>query len=228
MPVRIYLFGAFIGLFFSCTDNFETVEDPVGFEYFPLNIGEYRSYKIHKITYSLFAPTDTAEYQLKETVVDTFSTQNELNFVLHRFSRNSSEDSWQLDSVWTSRRTQNHAIVVENNIPLVKISFPVSVNKVWDGNVFNSLPQDNYEITEIGGAIDTPAGTFTEILTIFENNDPDTLIFQDIRRSDYARDVGLIYKRSSILNFCNTNPDCLGTLESGMKIEQVLIGYGEE
>jgi hypothetical protein len=213
-------------ILFSCSDTLEPGK--IGFNYFPLEIGDYRIYQVQRIEYSLFATTDTAHYQLKELVVDTFSTQSELNYILHRFKRDLSTDKWQLDSVWTSRRTQNHAIVVENNIPFVKMVFPIRLDKVWDGNLFNASPPDEYQITEIGGSLETPAGTFVDNLTVFENNEPDTLIFQDIRQSIYALNVGLIYKNSSILDFCNTDPDCLGTLEFGIKFDQVLTDYGKE
>lgn len=213
-------------ILFSCSDTLEPGK--IGFNYFPLEIDDYRIYQVQRIEYSLFATTDTAHYQLKELVVDTFSTQSELNYILHRFKRDLSTDKWQLDSVWTSRRTQNHAIVVENNIPFVKMVFPIRLDKVWDGNLFNASPPDEYQITEIGGSLETPAGTFVDNLTVFENNEPDTLIFQDIRQSIYALNVGLIYKNSSILDFCNTDPDCLGTLEFGIKFDQVLTDYGKE
>ncbi len=213
-------------ILFSCSDTLEPSK--IGFNYFPLEIGDYRIYQIQQIEYSLFAATDTTHYQLKELVVDTFSTQSELNYILHRFKRDLSTDKWQLDSVWTSRRTQNHAIVVENNIPFVKMVFPIRLDKVWDGNLFNSSPPDEYQITEISGSMETPAGTFVDNLTVFENNDRDTLIYQDIRQSIYALNVGLIYKNSSILDFCNTDPDCLGTLEFGIKFDQILTDYGKE
>ena len=213
-------------ILFSCSDTLEPGK--IGFNYFPLEIGDYRIYQIQQIEYSLFAATDTAHYQLKELVVDTFSTQSELNYILHRFKRDLSTDKWQLDSVWTSRRTQNHAIVVENNIPFVKMVFPIRLDKVWDGNLFNASPPDEYQITEISGSMETPAGTFVDNLTVFENNERDTLIYQDIRQSIYALNVGLIYKNSSILDFCNTDPDCLGTLEFGIKFDQILTDYGKE
>lgn len=216
----------YLGL--GCTETLEPGPDLVGFNYFPLEIGNYRTYQIEKITFSLFSETDTARYQLKELVADTFHTQQETSYILHRFSRTHAEDPWQLDSVWTARRTQNHAVVVQNNIPFLKLVFPVREQKQWDGNLFNALPEDTYEITEIGGNIETPAGNFADLLTVFENNDPDTLIFQDIRQSVYSRNVGLIYQKSSILNFCNTDPGCLGTLEFGTKFEQILIDYGKE
>ena len=212
----------------SCTETLPPDPVRVGFDYFPLEIGEFRTYQVNKIEYSLFSPTDTLQYQLKEQVVDTFSTQNDLNYVLHRFSRSKIEESWKLDSVWTTRRTQNHAIVIENNVPFVKMVFPIRINKVWDGNLFNASPQDEYEITEIGGTLATPAGTFADNLTVFENNDPDTLIFQDVRQSVYALNVGLIYKNLSILDFCNSDPSCLGNLEFGIKFEQILTDYGRE
>ena len=213
-------------ILFSCSDTLEPSK--IGFNYFPLEIGDYRIYQIQQIEDSLFAATDTAHYQLKELVVDTFSTQSELNYILHRFKRDLSTDKWQLDSVWTSRRTQNHAIVVENNIPFVKMVFPIRLDKVWDGTLFNASPPDEYQITEISGSMETPAGTFVDNLTVFENNERDTLIYQDIRQSIYALNVGLIYKNSSILDFCNTDPDCLGTLEFGIKFDQILTDYGKE
>ena len=228
MPMRCLLICVIAVLFLNCSDTIDPDPDVLGYNYFPLNIGDYRTYQVNQITYSLFAPTDTAQFLRKELVVDTFQTQNETNFVLHLFSRRSDQDPWELDSVWTARRTQNHAIVVENNIPFVKMVFPVRENKTWDGNLFNAQPMDEYEITEIGGFLETPAGNFNNLLTIFENNDPDTLIFQDIRQAVYAGDVGLIYQKSSILNYCNTDPDCLGTLESGIKFDQILIDYGKE
>lgn len=226
--MRNLIFCAIGILFFSCSETMDPDPGSVGFDYFPLEIGAYRTYQINKITYFLLLPTDTAEYQLKELVADTFNTKQELSYVLHRFTRETSENPWKLDSVWTARRNANHAIVVENNVPYLKIVFPVWENKVWDGNLFNTLADDEYEITEIGGEFDTPAGRFSDILTVFEHNDPDTLIFQDIRQSVYGRNVGLIYEKSSILNYCNTDPDCLGMLEFGTKFEQILIDYGRE
>jgi len=226
--MRNYVFCACCGILLSCSETQDPDPEVVGFNYFPLELGTYRTYQVDKITYSLVVPTDTARYQMKELVADTFHTPPVINYILHRFSRSTDEDSWQLDSVWTARRTENHAVLVENNIPYVKIVFPVRRNKIWNGNLFNSMPVDEYEITEIGGSTDTPAGVFNDVLTVFENDDRDTLIFQDIRQSIYARNVGLIYRKSSILKFCNTDPDCLGTLESGTKFEQVLVDYGKE
>jgi len=212
----------------ACNESQEPDPLATGQRYFPLEIGDYRTYQVNRITFSTLNPTDTATYQLKEVVADSFHVQQDPVFVLHRFSRDTTEDSWQLDSVWTARRDQNHAIVVENNIPFVKIVFPIRLDKIWDGNLFNTLPEDEYQITEMDGQLEVPAGDFTSLLTIFENNDPDTLIAQDIRQSVYAPEIGLIYKKSSILNYCNTDPDCLGMLEFGTKFEQTLIEYGKE
>ena len=212
----------------SCDEPLLPDASATGLSYFPLEVGAYRSYQVNSITFSQFVPNDTAEFQLKEAVVDSFLVEGQPVFVLHRFNRQSTEDSWELDSVWTARRNQNHAIVVENNVPFLKMVFPIRMNRTWDGNLFNTLPRDEYEITDTKGELEVPAGTFTPVLTVFENNDPDTLIFQDIRRSVYAPEIGLIYKMSSILNFCNQTPECLGTLESGIKFEQMLIEYGKQ
>lgn len=227
IKMRALLVLASVFVLVSCDDPLAPDPLATGLSYFPLEVGTYRSYQINSITYSQFAPNDTVEFQLKETVVDSFLVQDQAVFVLHRFNRLSSEDPWELDSVWTARRNQNHAVVVENNVPFLKMVFPLRINKTWDGNLLNTMPEDEYEITEVEGQMDVTAGSFAPVMTIFENNDPDTLIFQDIRKSVYAPEIGLIYKMSSILNFCNLTPDCLGTLESGIKFEQMLIDYGK-
>ena len=211
--------------------NSETIPpDPVavGFSYFPLRVGDFRIYQVHQEEFSIFAENDTFDYQLRELVVDSFATQEEFTYVLHRFSRADENQPWELDSVWTTRRTANHAVVVESNVPFAKLVFPVELNKVWDGNIFNTRPVDEYEITEVAGTMETPAGIFGNTLTVFENDEPDSLIFEDVRQAVYAQDVGLIYRFSSILDFCNTDPSCLGNLEFGTKIEQILIEYGKE
>jgi len=200
----------------------------VGFAYFPLEVGDFRVYEVHQEEFSIFAESDTFDYQLKELVADSFATQDQITYVLHRFSRDTADDPWELDSVWTARRTANHAIVVENNIALAKLIFPATLNRIWDSNVFNTRPPDEFEITEIDGTLQTPAGTFDRTLTVFENNEPDTLIFQDIRKAIYAPGIGLISRSSSILDFCNTDPACLGTLEFGTNIDLTLIEYGKE
>ena len=202
--------------------------DAVGITYFPLAVGDFRVYQVHQEEFNIFSESDTFDYQLKELVADSFATQDQISYILHRFSRDTAEDPWVLDSVWTARRTANHAIVVENNIPFAKLVFPTNLNRVWDGNIFNTRQPDEYQITEVDGSVETPAGTFSQTLTVFENNEPDTLIFQDIRKAIYAPRVGLISRSSSILDFCNTNPECLGTLEIGTNIELTLIEYGKE
>lgn len=227
--MRLEILIGVLFFFVSCgTETLPPDPDGVGFTYFPLEVGDFRIYQIHQEEFSIFAESDTFDFQLKELVADSFATSDETTYVLHRFSRVDESEPWDLDSVWTARRTANHAIVTENNIPFAKLVFPVSLNQIWDGNIFNTRTTDEYEVTEINGEFDTPAGNFNETLTVFENNEPDVLIFQDIRQVVYARNVGVIYKNSSILDFCNTDPGCLGTLEFGTNFEQTLIEYGKE
>lgn len=223
------LFGGLLFFMLSCiSDTLEPDPEKVGFSYFPLQVGDYRVYDIHQENFSVFGESDTLDFQLRELVADSFATQNQVSYVLHRFSRDKSEDPWQLDSVWTARRTTNHAVVVENNIPFAKLVFPVALHKTWDGNVFNTRPRDDYEITAINSPFQTSGGTFDNTLTVFEHNEPDSLIFQDSRQAVYGLNVGLIYKKSIILDFCNTSPECLGTLETGTVFEQILLEYGKE
>ncbi len=223
----ILLFSVVLTL--SCdSDTIPPDPDVVGYSYFPLEVGMYRDYQVHREEFSLFGSSDTADFQLREQVVDSFGVGEQITYIIHRSTRQTSDDPWDLDSVWTARRTPQHAIMVENNIPFAKLVFPLALNNTWDGNIFNSRDEDQYQVSQVDGTMETPAGKFNQTLTVLENNEPDTLIFQDIRQVVYAREIGVIYKNSSILDFCNTEPSCLGMLEVGIKFEQILIDYGRE
>ena len=225
MQNRLALFvGILLLLTIACEDPPDRLEPDIGLDYFPLEIGSFRIYDVEAINID----RDTANYQLKEVVVDSFAAgQGETAFVLHRFSRTQDRLPWDLDSAWTARLSGQYAVVVENNVPFAKVQFPVELGASWDGNSFNNAPEAIYEVKSVDQPFQIEAESFSKSLVINEKDVFDTLIFKDARQAVYAKEIGLIYKRRERIDFCRF-VECLGEIESGSIFEQKLIEYGQE
>ena len=112
------------GMIASCSDEAILPPDELpGTEYFRLEKGIYRNYNVDLIIFNLLE-SDTLNFQLREVVEDSFvNDANEITHILHRFVRPDEMSTWELDSVWTARKTRTSVLVVENNVPIVKWFF---------------------------------------------------------------------------------------------------------
>lgn len=202
----------------------------VGFDFFPLQVGDFRVYQVEEITKTVLFGYDTARFQLKESLVDSFPGQGgDIIYLLHRSKRLSANDAWELDSVWTARRNQTQAVTVESNVPFIKMVFPIDENKIWDGNKLNSADNDTYEMRNLFVSFDTGFTIFEETLTVIQNERLDTIDFWDYRKEVYGLNIGLIYKNSRFLKFCSDD-DCIGQkiIERARILKQTIIDYGKE
>jgi len=218
-------------LWFACNPE-ELIPDTtrVGFDFFPLQVGDFRVYEVEEITKTVLFGYDTARFQLKESLVDSFPGQGgDIIYLLHRSKRLSVNDAWDLDSVWTARRNQNQAVTVESNVPYIKMVFPIDENKIWDGNKLNSADNDAYEMRNLFASFDTGLEVIEETLTVIQNEKLDSIDILDFRKEVYGLNIGLIYKSSSYLEFCD-DIDCLGLkeIEQGRILKQTIIDYGKE
>lgn len=209
----------------------------LGLNYFPLEVGRYAIYQVENIEYSISAEADTQRYQLREVVADSFPGQGgEVVYRLERFLRDSDTESWDLDSVWTARKSNQRVVVVENNIPLIKIVFPLVLGLRWDANALNSREETRYELRNTSQTlldeIDSPLDSALQddVLTVIQAESQDTIISRVQASETYVENLGLFYKKSLRLQYCASEPECvgLGILESGHIYRQTLIAYGHE
>lgn len=209
----------------------------LGIDYFPLEVGRYAEYDVEAITFTVIAEPDTQIYQLREVVADSFPGEGgETVYRLERFKREASQNAWRPDSVWTARKSPQRVVVVENNVPLVKLVFPFSNGLIWDANALNSREVDTYELVattpvlkeEIISPLDS--ALLEDMLTVIQEQSQDTIITRVEASETYAENLGLVYKKSLRLQYCNSEPECigLGILESGRIYRQTLTAYGKE
>lgn len=202
-------------------------DDSIGFNFFPLQTGQFRAYQVEQIDFSLIT-SDTSSFQLREVVVDSFlNAESDYTFILHREIRQNDSEEWELDSVWSTRRTSALAVVTENNIPIIKLVFPVEDGVRWDSNGFSSKDEQLFRYENSFTPFDLEDTTFNRTVTVIESDLEDNLIMQDERIQVYAEGVGLVHRDYIILNFC-AREDCLGEgiIESGRVQRYDLIDHG--
>ena len=216
------------GVFWSCNETKEVGPDTLGFEYYPLNIGEYRVYDVEEIRY-LVTGFDTTNYQLRETIFDTIKSANRITYLLRRDIRPDAMSSWESDSVWSVARTENYLSITENNIPLIKLTFPVTLGRTWDGNSLNTNTTLTYYYQALTSALIDTVSLDDHIRVIIEDVE-ENVTGVDLRSEVYVNGVGLVEKDYLTQKKC-TSSDCgaeLGDVIGGRSLKQTLIEIGNE
>ncbi|HEY9044313.1 MAG TPA: hypothetical protein VIN08_00370 [Ohtaekwangia sp.] len=213
----------------SCDSSDDGKALDYGKAYFPTRVGAYLVYDVTETTYTLSQPS-TQNYQLKIAIIDKFlSTDGDSTFVIHRSKRNTDIDAWSYIDTWSVRSNSREVVTDEENIAYVKLKFPVANNSTWDGNVYNTLGEDEYEMSDVKTAQTFNEKTFNDCITVIQNDNQDYIVYLDQRKEVYAAQVGLVYKETTQLKYC-TQDNCLGQqqVESGIIYKQTISTYGVE
>lgn len=224
-------------MLWSCESEYLTPgSERSGTNFFPLEVGQYRTYAVEEIKFSFLEAPDTTHFFLKEVVADSFINQTHAaTYRLERFTRANENMSWHLDSVWTATKDTRRVVVTENNVPFIKLIFPLRTALPWDGNALNSQMEDLYELQstsdELHNEIESPIDSLLEnSITVVQEISQDTTLMQIEMLETYAENIGLFYKKTTRLQYCNTDTACIGQgiIEAGRKFKQTLIEYGKE
>jgi hypothetical protein len=230
---------------FSCSED-EPVMPDMGFDYYPLQVGNYSIYQVQESKINGSLKTNLS-YELRVLVTDSaVSEQGVVTYFLVREKRTNSSGKWESLDTWSTKVINNSVIQNEGNVLFVKLIFPPSLNLKWNGNQYNnvkvdenpfnvSLPYDGNILTDSNSdqyfisAQNVPVTLSTgfeadNTLTVVHNNYQDDVVGKDQRNEIYARGVGLIYKE------VNQYIECNGSICSGDKagtLIQSLKEYGQ-
>jgi len=245
--MRIFFFIAVIFAFITSCDETEDFIVDYQYDYFPLEIGHFVTYQVDSITYSSQAGggifIDTATYQLRETIVDTFrDNTNRLAYEIERQRRETPTDDWEDAEVLTVVRTSNHLEWTENNRKFLKMVFPPKQDSTWNGNLYidvSDLVAIRGEVIELFKSweysfseLNVPATidnfSFDSTATVTQSN-AENLIELRYSVEQYAKDVGLIFKEMKILD-TQCISDCDGQsweqkAEKGFILRMKVIDY---
>jgi len=204
----------------------------MGYDYFPLQAGDYRIFEVADIRYTIQDGKDSSFYYLKEVVMDSSIDQmGETTYFIYQYKRLNPADPWEKEPVAVNmvKRSVTNLVVYEGNTPYVKLTFPVKSGLTWDGNAYNTRNATYYRYSDV----ETPETFMNRIdaplIRVVQNDFDDQLIRRDQRNEIYVAGIGLVYKESSILEYCQES-ECFGQKEinSGTEFRQTLIEYGKQ
>lgn len=227
--LNLLVMAVFAGLFCTCQST-STDPQPDDAEYFPLQTGQAAIFDVTEQQYAIGASPKTTTYQLKETVGPAYTDLNgRTAYRLFRYRRSTATQPWQADSVWSARRDANRAIRTENGNDYVKLVFPLTNGTSWNGNLYNNIGADKYEVQLINQPYAGQSQTFGQTATVVQQNDS-TLVSLDKRLEIYARQVGLVYREKAQLFYCSTSPACIGKYQIDYGTRQIykLRSYGPD
>lgn len=202
----------FLGcLFNACTPNCKDCQNQLkGTEFFPLEVGYFVEYDVNEEEVSLGRPAIIRQYQIKELIAERYTDPGgKIAYRVARLRRNLDGQRWQPDSTITLRLQVDHVIRNENGRDFVKMLFPPAEKLSWNGNIYNTLGEDSYELKNVNQPLKVGGATFERTATVVQQNDS-TLVNQDKRVEVYAAEVGLIYRERVNVQFCSSTPACVG------------------
>ena len=210
----------------SCKHNNDSIPELTGKEYFPTDSGRYWIYNVHEIKYN--SDTTDTTYQRKDIIFNTFEYQNTTIYELYRYYKPNNFIAWpfQPDSVWSFTTDQNQIILKESNVEFIRLDFPLSNGKTWNGNAKNTALRDDYTVSNFKKSCAIGTFYFPETVDVIEEHSLN-LVNKDYRNRIYAKNIGVVYKKYEQFNF-KTDAGNIGQgkIEFGSNIEETLIEYG--
>lgn len=189
---------------FNCTKTNELPEPTFSFS---LELNETHVFTVNESSYAINDDPETSDYFIKETVVDIAEKPNETTYTIERYRRNSEADQWQIIKVYKLRQTPAELVEI-GELPVVKLTFPIIENSSFNTNQYNSKSELNATYLNLN----TDFGGFANTFSVYQANDS-TLINLNRIVDVYSATDGLIYKENTIVDYCQSSPDCIGTGE---------------
>jgi hypothetical protein len=217
----------------QCTEV-SNLGDDIGRQYFPVQVGNYWIYEVSEATFTnqlLQEPGDSIIYQVRERVDTVFRDQTgELTYLLIRSRRTHPGQAWGGDSVVTINKSLSDLRYTRDNLTTVKLVFPLAGNKKWNGNAFNSRDPEEYYFVQVGQPFILDDSTYNNTVRVVQVWNENLLELQD-RQEVYALGIGLLYKKTIDLDYCNggAGQNCqVGQhyVVHGRRILQKLIAFG--
>jgi hypothetical protein len=164
-------------------------------------------YEVEEINYRNNGSIDTSYYQLIDEFTDSLNNGQTVRLQGYRYRV---ETSGSKELEYSIQLSRNNLIAIETlgNQQEVKLSFPVSEAKEWNGSP-SEFTDDTYTYLKVFQPYELTDTTFTSTVQIIQEDNQDSVIAYDQRIEVYAADIGLVYKISSQLEFCN-DTECLG------------------
>lgn len=206
----------------SCEPSQEAANNLRGAEYFPLTVGSFLLYNvdsthIHLNTESKFS------FQLRVTVSGSYQNSGgNTTYVLQREKRANASEDWTAAGTWSAWVDARNAVMVEGNDRFIRLQFPIAKGNQWNGNAMNSNGGGDF-CGDQACDLYTVSGVDPDVVVV-QSDEKDILVKYDVRTETYRKDIGLVNKEMTVLEYCTTQ-DCFGKqfVNVGIRYKQTLI-----
>ncbi len=183
------------------SDKDEVVD--LGYAYYPVQVGATWIYQVDSLVYDNnagFTTIDTFTYLYKEQVVSAYTDlEGKPAQYLNRFFKFTDTTDWVESNRWTLSQSALNAQKVQENIRFVKLVYPLDKQKKWNGNMYNALGEEEYEVMEYDVPKTVGGIAYDKTLTVLQKEELNAI--EEIKRSEiYARNIGLVYLLSDSIN----------------------------
>ena len=220
------------GFFYSCNNNSDTTPIEMGYDFYPLEKGNYVVYDVKKVVYNVVGTVDTFKFQLKERVGDTVAAigNNPTAFKIERYSRKigALDTTWHLDSVWQAWKNDKALVKTQNGVSYQNLSFPIKNGVKWNGNKYNNKDVEQYEFRSLGNTMFINGNVYDNTVVVIQSDSiPVNYVEKNYRAEYYAKKIGLIYKEWQIYTYDQAS---LGSfiIQSGSHYIQQIKYHGKE
>ena len=215
-------------LFVACDNINSNLPPPQdGGKFFYPNIGKSIVYDVEDTQYELTGKFTVKTYQSKEVNVSTFKDLDGKDAQrIERYRRENDSQKWTIDSIFIAKKEIDKALKTENNVTYVKIVFPIKEGLKWNGNAYNSLGNDTYELKKVNQSFQTNGQKFENTFSVIQQSDS-TLVDLKRRIEVYAENIGMIYQEKTNVLYCNSG-DCLGKGKIDFGTKHILKFKGYE
>ena len=178
------------------------------------SLGKYILYNVDSTYWDDFLGVSVPTHcQLRYNVVDTFrDDQNRLSYVIDILYRKTSQDPYVPADVAYVTPTATGLEFSQRNIKFLKLVFPVSEGKSWNGNTFIPLGDEdyaeydnnkwNYTYANVDKPFDPGNNLYEHTVTVnqiddaLNNPDVDSTVYayRNYAQEVYAYNVGMVYR----------------------------------
>lgn len=224
--MKYYLILLVLALLFalsSCRKNRTEVAVDHSSYYLPLNIGTTWIYQMDSIVYyGTGAEPDTFKYQVKHEIVDTYEgASGDPVYTFNISSRKDTNYQWRFERAFSISNGNTDVIKSDFDRQTLILSKPLSLDKLWNGNLYNTGYNEDYYVTKIHEAGTVGQFNFDSTLTI-EQEEQYNLVNHYRGSTMYAKNIGLVFKEYERLSNL-TDPGKI----TGVTYSLTLIAFGQ-
>lgn len=202
------------------------------YDYFPLENNRFWIYQCDSIVHTdaddnNVPATDSTilfSYELKEQIDSSFiDGEGTLSYRISRYKRLSDSLPWQFINIWVAKLNLQNAERVEDNYRFIKLSFPIKLNSIWNGNAKNILQPEEYRYESIHLPIEINNLSFDSSVAVIQN-DFSSIINRIYKKEIYAFKTGMIFKQADSLTLRSFTGQV--TILNGFEYRQSLLSFG--